>query len=68
MMVLGHGLIFQPVLASLSYTQACTYSKDTIMTLQKNRLTDFPSEKKRERERERERERACGENRTAGQT
>ena len=33
-MVLGRGLIFQPVLASLPYTQTCTYNNDTIITLQ----------------------------------
>ena len=29
-------LNFQPVLASLSYTQACTYNNDTIIKLLKN--------------------------------
>ena len=44
MTVLGHGLIFQPVIASLPYTQACTCSNDTIITLQKKTsFTDFPS-------------------------
>ena len=38
MTVLGRGLIFQPVLASLPYTQTCTYNSDTIITLQ-NLLT-----------------------------
>ena len=28
------GLIFRAVLASLAYTQTCTYNKDTITTLQ----------------------------------
>ena len=32
--MLGCGLIFQPVLASLLYTQKCTYNNDTIVTLQ----------------------------------
>ena len=34
MAVLGRGLIFQPVLASLPYTQTCTYNSDNIITLQ----------------------------------
>ena len=34
MTVLGRGLIFQPVLASLPYIQTCTYNNDTIITLQ----------------------------------
>ena len=34
MTVLGHDLIFQPVLASLPYTQTCIYNNDTIITLQ----------------------------------
>ena len=47
MTVLGHGLIFQPVLVSPPYTQTCTYNSDTIIALQ-NILTV----QKRERERE----------------
>ena len=34
MTILCRGLIFQPVLASLPYTQTCTYKSDTIITLQ----------------------------------
>ena len=34
MTVLGHGIIFQPVLASLPYTQTCTYNNGAIVTLQ----------------------------------
>ena len=34
MTVLGHGLIFQPVLTSLPYTQACSYENDTVKTLE----------------------------------
>ena len=34
MTALGRGLIFQPVLASLPYTQTCTYNSDNIITLQ----------------------------------
>ena len=33
-MVLGRGLVFQPVLASLPYTQKCTYNSGNIITLQ----------------------------------
>ena len=34
MTVLGRGPIFQPVLASLTYTHTCTYNSDAIITLQ----------------------------------
>ena len=34
MTVLGRGLIFQPALVSLPYTQTRTYNSDTIITLQ----------------------------------
>ena len=34
MTALGRGPIFQPVLASLPYTQTCTYNSDNIITLQ----------------------------------
>ena len=34
MAVLGRNLIFQPVIASLSYTQTRAYNNDTILTLQ----------------------------------
>ena len=34
MTVLGRGLIFQPVLASLPDIQTCTYNNDTMITLQ----------------------------------
>ena len=44
MTVLGRGLIFQPVLASLPYTQTCAYNSDTVSTLQNiTDITDFPS-------------------------
>ena len=33
-MVLGHGLVFHPVLATLSYTQTRTYNSGNIITLQ----------------------------------
>ena len=41
MTVLGSGLIFQPVLASLPYTQTCTFDSDTI--IEHFGITDFPS-------------------------
>ena len=47
MTVLGRGLVFQPVLV----THTCTYSNNSIITLQNIDITDFPSNKKRERER-----------------
>ena len=58
MTVLGRGLIFQPVLASLPYTRTCTYNSDTIKPLQ-NILTVqiFHQEREREMRGERERER-----------
>ena len=40
-MVLGRGLVFQPVLV----TQTCTYNSNNI-TLQNIDMTDFPSKKK----------------------
>ena len=42
MTVLGHGLVFQPVLV----THKCTYSNNNIITLQNIDITDFPSNKK----------------------
>ena len=41
-MVLGRGLVFQPVLV----THTCTYSNNNIITLQNIDITDFPSNKK----------------------
>ena len=41
MTVLGRGLIFKPVLASLPYTQTCTFDSDTI--IEHFGITDFPS-------------------------
>ena len=41
--VLGHGLIFQPVLACLPSAQRYKYKNDTIMTLQKINITDYRS-------------------------
>ena len=44
MAVLGHSLIFQPVFASLHYTQTCTYKNDTIITVEgKHDITNFSS-------------------------
>ena len=39
MTVVSLGLIFQPVFASLHYTQTCTYKNDTIITLEGKNLT-----------------------------
>ena len=38
MMVLGRGLVFQPVLV----TQTCSYNNNNIITLQNIDITDFP--------------------------
>ena len=44
MTVIDHGLIFQPVLTSLHYTQTCKYDNDAIITLEKKTdVTDFSS-------------------------
>ena len=39
--MLGHGLVFQPVIV----TQTCTYNSNNIITLQNTHITDFPSPK-----------------------
>ena len=39
MMVLGRGLVFQPVLA----THTCTYNSNNIITSQNIEIADFPS-------------------------
>ena len=61
MTVLGSGLIFQLVLASLPYTQTCTYNSDSIVTLQ-TKLTlqiffqNYLIKKYKNREKERDRQ------------
>ena len=50
MTVSGSGLIFQPVLASLHYTQTCICNNDTIIALEKKKeITDFYQSKKKKR-------------------
>ena len=59
MTVLGRGLVFQPVLATLSYTQTCTYNRgetDRQTERQADRQTDGQTDRDRETVRHRETE------------
>ena len=62
MTVLGRGLIFQSVLTSLHYTQACSYKNDTVNTLEGENGHDIKvikttTKKQRETETDRQTER-----------